>query len=122
MKVLVYHGAKDVRIADKQNPEIKDKEDIILSLASTAFCVSDVYLYLGTVRGMEPGETIGHDLIINYSRKGTSYSNIVSWIPRKLGFNRMDLKCRNRIFAIFYNSISSFNLKFGITICTILSF
>ena len=57
MKVLVYHSAKDVRIDDKPKPEIKDREDIILRVTSTALCGSDFYLYLGTVRGMEAGQT-----------------------------------------------------------------
>jgi len=86
MKVLVYHGAKDVRKDDKPKPKIKDKEDIILFVTTTALCESDLYLYLGTVRGMEPGETLGHDLLINYSRKGTYYSNIVSWDSTKIRF------------------------------------
>ena len=50
MKALVYHGAKDVRIDDKPKPEIKDKEDIILRVTSTALCGSDLHLYHGTVR------------------------------------------------------------------------
>jgi S-(hydroxymethyl)glutathione dehydrogenase/alcohol dehydrogenase len=37
-KALVYHGTKDVRIDDKPKPEIKDKEDIIFHVTSTAFC------------------------------------------------------------------------------------
>lgn len=41
MKVLVYHGAKDVRIDDKPKSKIKDKEDIILRVTSTALCGSD---------------------------------------------------------------------------------
>jgi threonine dehydrogenase-like Zn-dependent dehydrogenase len=40
MKVLVYHGAKAVRIDDKRKPEIKDREDIILRLTSAALCGS----------------------------------------------------------------------------------
>ena len=39
MKVLVYHGTKDVRIDDKPKSKIKDKEDIILRFTSTALWV-----------------------------------------------------------------------------------
>ena len=39
MKALIYHGAKDERIDDKPKPEIKDKEDIVLRVTSTALCV-----------------------------------------------------------------------------------
>jgi len=63
VKALVYHGAKDVRIEDKPKPEIKDKEDIILCVTSTALCGSDLHLYHGTVPGMEPGQTLGHEFM-----------------------------------------------------------
>ena len=63
MKALVYHGAKDVRIDDRPKPKIKDNEDIILRVTSTALCGSDLHLYHGTVQGMEPGQTLGHEFM-----------------------------------------------------------
>jgi S-(hydroxymethyl)glutathione dehydrogenase / alcohol dehydrogenase len=63
VKALVYHGAKDVRVDDKPKPEIKDKGDIILRVTSTALCGSDLHLYHGTVQGMEPGQTLGHEFM-----------------------------------------------------------
>ncbi|MGB9168391.1 MAG: hypothetical protein WCB31_05630, partial [Nitrososphaeraceae archaeon] len=64
MKALVYHGEKDIRIDDKPKPEIKGKEDIILCVTSSALCESDFHLYPATVEGMEPGQTLVHDLLI----------------------------------------------------------
>lgn len=63
MKSLVYHGANDVRIDDKPKPQIKDKEDIILKVTSTALCGSDLHLYHGATPGMEPGQTLGHEFM-----------------------------------------------------------
>ena len=63
MKSLVYHGVKDVRIDDKPKPQIKDKEDIILKVTSTALCGSDLHLYHGKTPGMEPGQTLGHEFM-----------------------------------------------------------
>ena len=63
MKSLVYHGPMDVRIDDKPKPQIQDKEDIILKITSTAICGSDLHLYHGTVLGMQPGQTLGHEFM-----------------------------------------------------------
>jgi S-(hydroxymethyl)glutathione dehydrogenase/alcohol dehydrogenase len=61
MKATVYHGPKDVRIDDKPKPSIEQPEDIILKVTSTAICGSDLHLYHGNVKGMEPGQTLGHE-------------------------------------------------------------
>lgn len=63
MKALVYYGAKDVRIEDKPKPQIKEREDIILKVTTTALCGSDLHLYHGTTPGMEPGQTLGHEFM-----------------------------------------------------------
>jgi S-(hydroxymethyl)glutathione dehydrogenase / alcohol dehydrogenase len=63
MKALVYHGPYDVRIDDKPMPQIKDPEDIILRVTTTAICGSDLHLYHGSVLGMEPGQTLGHEFM-----------------------------------------------------------
>jgi S-(hydroxymethyl)glutathione dehydrogenase/alcohol dehydrogenase len=63
MKALVYHGPKDVRIDDKPKPEIKNEEDIILKVTKTAICGSDLHLFHGNVKGMEPGQTLGHEFV-----------------------------------------------------------
>ncbi len=63
MKALVYHGPMDVRIDDKPRPKIQNQEDIILKVTKTAICGSDLHLYHGTVNGMEPGQTLGHEFM-----------------------------------------------------------
>jgi S-(hydroxymethyl)glutathione dehydrogenase / alcohol dehydrogenase len=63
VKALVYHGPNDVQIDDKPRPNIQNPEDIILRVTSTALCGSDLHLYHGTVQGMEPGQTLGHEFM-----------------------------------------------------------
>ncbi len=63
MKSLVYHGAKDVRIDDKPKPQIKDREDIVMKVTSSAICGSDLHLYHGVTPGMEPGQNLGHEFM-----------------------------------------------------------
>lgn len=63
MKALVYHGPYDVRIDNKPHPSLSHSEDIILRITSTALCGSDLHLYHGTVPGMQPGQTLGHEFM-----------------------------------------------------------
>jgi len=63
MKSLVWHGPMDVQIDDKPQPTILHPEDIVLKITSTAICGSDLHLYHGTVPGMMPGQTLGHEFM-----------------------------------------------------------
>jgi S-(hydroxymethyl)glutathione dehydrogenase / alcohol dehydrogenase len=63
MKSLVWHGPMDVQIDDKPQPIIQHPEDIVLRITSTAICGSDLHLYHGTVPGMMPGQTLGHEFM-----------------------------------------------------------
>ena len=63
MKALVYHGPWDVQIDDNSLPTIQHPEDAILRITSTAICGSDLHLYHGTVPGMQPGQTLGHEFM-----------------------------------------------------------
>lgn len=63
MKALVYYGPMDVRIDDKPQPTIQHPEDIVLRITSTAICGSDLHLYHGTIPGMQPGQTLGHEFM-----------------------------------------------------------
>lgn len=61
MKALVYHGAMDVRVDDKPKPKIEDPEDIVLKVTKAAICGSDLHLFHGNFKSMEPGQTLGHE-------------------------------------------------------------
>jgi S-(hydroxymethyl)glutathione dehydrogenase / alcohol dehydrogenase len=63
MRSLVYHGPRDIGIDDKPRPNIQHPEDAILRVTSAAICGSDLHLYRGTVEGMEPGQTLGHEFM-----------------------------------------------------------
>ncbi len=63
MKAVVYHGAYDVEVDDKPLPRIEHPEDAILRVTTSAICGSDLHLYHGSVPGMEPGQTLGHEFM-----------------------------------------------------------
>jgi S-(hydroxymethyl)glutathione dehydrogenase / alcohol dehydrogenase len=76
LKALVYHGPNDVQIDDKPRPNIQSPEDVILRVTSTALCGSDLHLYHGTVQGMEPGQTLGHEFMGVIEEAGTEVHEV----------------------------------------------
>ena len=93
MKALVYHGAREVRIDDKPKPKIEDKEDIILRVTSTALCGSDLHLYHGTVAGMEPGQTLGHEFMGVVEENGSGVQEVKDGDRVVIPFNISCGKC-----------------------------
>ena len=63
MRAAVYHGPRSIQVDDKPRPTIQRSEDVILRVTSTALCGSALHLYHGTVPGMEPGQTLGHEFM-----------------------------------------------------------
>lgn len=76
MRALVYHGPMDVRIDDKPKPKIQQPQDVILKVTKTAICGSDLHLYHGTVEGMEPGQTLGHEFMGIVEEVGTEVHEV----------------------------------------------
>jgi S-(hydroxymethyl)glutathione dehydrogenase / alcohol dehydrogenase len=87
MKALVYHGPMDVRIDDKPKPKIQQQEDIILKVTKTAICGSDLHLYHGSVEGMEPGQTLGHEFMGIVEEVGTEVQEVKQGDRIVLPFN-----------------------------------
>ena len=55
MKAIVYEGIKDVKVKNVRDPEIKNDDDIIVKVTSTAICGSDLHLIHGMVPNMTKG-------------------------------------------------------------------
>ncbi|SHJ01675.1 zinc-dependent alcohol dehydrogenase [Lutispora thermophila] len=61
MKAIVYEGIKDVKVKNVGDPEIKNPDDIIVKVTSTAICGSDLHLIHGMVPNMTKGYILGHE-------------------------------------------------------------
>ncbi len=61
MKALVFEGMKNVKVKDVGDPEIKNPDDIIVKVTSTAICGSDLHLIHGMVPNMPHGFILGHE-------------------------------------------------------------
>jgi glutathione-independent formaldehyde dehydrogenase len=60
MKALVYNGARDVSIAEVDDPAIELPGDVIVKLTTTNICGSDLHMYEGRTE-MEEGRVLGHE-------------------------------------------------------------
>lgn len=102
MKALVYHGPKDVQIDDKPNPTIQHPEDAIIRITSTAICGSDLHLYHGTVPGMQPGQTLGHEFMGIVDEIGSEVHEVQVGdkvvIPFNISCGRCTF-CRNELWS-----------------------
>ena len=61
MKAIVYEGIKDVKVKRVEDPSIKNADDIIIRVTSTAICGSDLHLIHGMVPNMPKGFILGHE-------------------------------------------------------------
>ena len=61
MKAAVWHGTEDVRVDDVPDPAIREPNDAIVRITSTAICGSDLHLYRVLSMYMEPGDILGHE-------------------------------------------------------------
>lgn len=63
MRALTYHGPKDVRIDNVDDPTLQQDDDIILRVTATAICGSDLHIYRGKIPMMEDGDILGHEFM-----------------------------------------------------------
>lgn len=61
MKAIVYEGLKKVDVKDVGDPALKESDDIIVKVTSTAICGSDLHLIHGMVPNMPHGYILGHE-------------------------------------------------------------
>lgn len=61
MKALAWHGKRDVRVDNVDDPKILEKTDAIIKVTTTAICGSDLHLYEVLSPFLEPGDILGHE-------------------------------------------------------------
>lgn len=61
MKAVVWHGKEDVRVDEVEDPGIREPNDAIVRITSTAICGPDLHLYSKLAPVMHEGEILGHE-------------------------------------------------------------
>ena len=63
MKALCWHGKRDVRVEEVNDPTILNRRDAVIKITKTAICGSDLHLYNGLIPTMEAGDILGHEFM-----------------------------------------------------------
>ncbi|MER5650487.1 zinc-dependent alcohol dehydrogenase [Streptosporangium sp. NPDC002524] len=61
MKALTWHGRRDVRVEEVPDPVLKEPNDAIIRVTTTAICGSDLHLYEVLGPFMGEGDILGHE-------------------------------------------------------------
>ncbi|GAA3128833.1 zinc-dependent alcohol dehydrogenase [Streptosporangium carneum] len=76
MKALTWHGKRDVRVEEVQDPMIKEPTDAIVRLTTTAICGSDLHLYEVLGPFIAEGDILGHEPMGVVEEVGAEVSHI----------------------------------------------
>lgn len=60
MKAVTFQGAKEIQVKQVEDPELQQKDDIIVRVTSTAICGSDLHIYQGALP-THKDYVIGHE-------------------------------------------------------------
>lgn len=63
MKAVCWYGTEDVRVENVPDPTILNPHDVIVRVARTAICGSDLHLYDGYIPTMQRGDILGHEFM-----------------------------------------------------------
>ena len=61
MKAVTYQGIKNIEVREVKDPSIKNSDDIIVKITSSAICGSDLHLIHGMIPSMPTDFVIGHE-------------------------------------------------------------
>ncbi len=76
MKALTWQGNLDVRVTDVLDPRIREPNDAIIAVTSTAICGSDLHLYGVLGPYLAPGDVLGHEAMGVVTEVGADITNL----------------------------------------------
>lgn len=75
MKAVVLEDAHQIVVREVPDAEMRDTNDVLLRITSTAICGTDLHFYEGRMRGIEGG-VIGHEPLGIVEEVGPSVKNV----------------------------------------------
>lgn len=61
MKAVVFHRLGDIRPDTVPEPKVEKPTDAMIQLTASAICGTDLHMVRGTIPGMVPGTSLGHE-------------------------------------------------------------
>jgi 2-desacetyl-2-hydroxyethyl bacteriochlorophyllide A dehydrogenase len=62
MQAVTFQAPGEVRIEERPEPELVERDDAVVRVEATGVCGSDLHIYHGRV-AIEPGFTLGHEFV-----------------------------------------------------------
>jgi threonine dehydrogenase-like Zn-dependent dehydrogenase len=62
MQAVTFQAPGEVRVEERPEPELIERDDAVVKVEATGVCGSDLHIYHGRV-AIEPGFTIGHEFV-----------------------------------------------------------
>jgi 2-desacetyl-2-hydroxyethyl bacteriochlorophyllide A dehydrogenase len=62
MRAVTFQSPGEVQVQERPEPELRARDDAIVSIEASGICGSDLHIYHGRVK-IEPGFTIGHEFV-----------------------------------------------------------
>jgi len=75
MRAVVFRGIGDIRLENVPQPRIQKPNDAIVRLTASAICGTDLHMIRGTMPGMKPGTTLGHEGVGVVEEVGSAVRN-----------------------------------------------
>jgi threonine dehydrogenase-like Zn-dependent dehydrogenase len=76
MKALTWHGKRDVRVDNVEDPKIEQPTDVIIRVTSSGLCGSDLHLYEVMGPFLGEGDVLGHEPMGVVQEVGSAVTNI----------------------------------------------
>lgn len=76
MKAVTYQGIKNIEVREVKDPTIKNSDDIIVKVTSSAICGSDLHLIHGMIPNMPTDFVIGHEPMGIVEEVGSDVRNL----------------------------------------------
>src|SRR5262245_44760367 len=90
MKAVTFQGIARVETSTVADPAIRSPEDVVVRNRVSAICGSDLHVYLGREKGIEPGTVMGHEFLGEVVEVG---KNVKRLSPRDLVVSPFTTSC-----------------------------
>jgi 2-desacetyl-2-hydroxyethyl bacteriochlorophyllide A dehydrogenase len=75
MQAVTFHAPGEVRLEERPEPELIERDDAIVRVEATGVCGSDLHIYHGRVQ-IEPGFTLGHEFVGTVVQAGDGVTQV----------------------------------------------
>src|SRR5918998_1922663 len=75
MQAVTFQAPGEVRLEQRPEPELVERDDAVVRVEATGICGSDLHIYHGRVQ-IEPGFTIGHEYVGTVLAAGDAVTNV----------------------------------------------